>query len=354
MRALFLGLGGIGQRHLRNLRMLEPGCEIGAVRHLGRRFEIGDDLRADHNIDIVSKYRIATFSSIETAITDFKPDFGIVSSPSSCHAPQTLTLIAGGVPVLLEKPACVTVDELETLLAATRRSGVLVQVCYMLRFNPAVRRLREMIAERKLGRLYAIHGEASSYLPAWHPYERPVDFYAARADLGGGVILTEIHLVDLLHAMLGAPRRLWSVGGTLSPESFDVEDTVTSLMEYPVDGRDIPVSLAVSFVDKVPRTSLTIKGEKGSIVWTLGNNTVLFEDAIAGVRESFVVDGFERNSMFVEEMRHMLDCLRGKARPQAALADVAGGQRMALAMRESLRRGMPVDLDGSPAARGGS
>jgi len=68
MKVLFFGLGGIGQRHLRNLRKIQPDIQIAAFRNKGRTFEIGNDLLPDYNSDIVSKYNISTFEKFEDAM----------------------------------------------------------------------------------------------------------------------------------------------------------------------------------------------------------------------------------------------------------------------------------------------
>lgn len=52
VKVLFLGLGSVGQRHLRNLRQLRPGAGIAAVRHDDRWFEITPDLAADRSVDM--------------------------------------------------------------------------------------------------------------------------------------------------------------------------------------------------------------------------------------------------------------------------------------------------------------
>ena len=56
MKALFIGLGGVGQRHLRILKKLYPNIQIGAVRKRGNTFEISDDLKIDKNVNIIKKY----------------------------------------------------------------------------------------------------------------------------------------------------------------------------------------------------------------------------------------------------------------------------------------------------------
>lgn len=343
MRALFLGLGGVGQRHLRNLRQLRPGTELAAVRHVGRAFEIGPTLQADHGVDIVEKYGIRLFPDIEQAAAAFAPDFAVVSSPTSAHAGQAIRLMRAGIPVLLEKPACADDAELDALLAVQAETKVAVAVAYMLRANPSVRRLLELVAARRIGRLYAVEAVANSFMPSWHPYEGYNTFYAGRRDLGGGAILTEVHLCDLLHTMLGLPRRLWCVGGQLSPFALDVEDSVTALMEYQTEGRPLPVTLTVSFVQRPVRFGITLKGEHGTIEWDLLTTSVTVEDATTGTREAFTAPTFERNTMFVDEMRAFLDGL-DSGRLETALPLVAGGQRMALAMKRSLEGATPVEV----------
>ena len=68
MKALFLGLGGVGQRHMRNLRAIEPNAEFAAVRHRGRRFEITPELEADETVDIENQLLVA----LEQARTEEK------------------------------------------------------------------------------------------------------------------------------------------------------------------------------------------------------------------------------------------------------------------------------------------
>lgn len=339
-RALFLGLGGIGQRHLRNLRQIEPDAQLAAVRHLGRAFEIRADLSADKGVDIVEKYGIQTFPDIATAVEGFRPTLAVVASPTSAHAAQTIALARAGVPILLEKPVCATDDELDAIiLDAARNSGTPIHVGYMLRFNPAVRHLMDVVASGVLGRLYGVRAEAHSFLPAWHPYESVTDFYAGRADLGGGVILTEIHLLDLLVEMFGRPQSLWTLGGALSPLDLAVEDTATTLMDCRRDGRPLPVTLATSFVQRPAQASIVVRGENGVVTWSLAENTVVVDNIADGGRQRTEFPGFERNEMFMAEMRHVLACCRGEAQPVAALERAADGQRTALAMRRSLQTG---------------
>lgn len=339
MKALFFGLGGVGQRHLRNFLVLRPDAEIAAVRHVGRRFEVGPDLRADTTTDIVSKYNVRVFTSADDAITQFAPDIAIIASPTSAHAAQALPVINAAIPLLLEKPATAHRDELEVLLTAQRTSGSLVMMAYMLRFHPSVRRLEQAIRAGVIGRINTIAMEANSFLPSWHPYEGIKDFYAGRADLGGGVVLTESHMTDLLFWLFGAPRRLWSVGGNLSDYGMDVEDTATTLMEYDIDGRKIAASLTQCFVQRPPRFTMAIKGENGRIDWSLLEGRLIIENCQTNTRDVFETPNFERNTMFMDEMTEFLECAITGRQPEATLDRAAGAEKILHAVKRSLSSG---------------
>src|SRR5206468_7309611 len=92
---------------------------------------------------------------------------------------------------------------------------------------------------KAIGNVLAARLEFGEYLPGWHPYEDYRQMPASRRVLGGGVILAQIHDLDLAYAFFGFPRRVFAVGGHLSDLEIDVEDTASILMEHLVDGRSV-------------------------------------------------------------------------------------------------------------------
>ena len=55
--------------------------------------------------------------------------------------------------------------------------------------------------------------------------------YASRPDLGGGVILSQIHEMDLIYWLFGLPERVFALGGQLSRLEIEVEDTASTLLQ---------------------------------------------------------------------------------------------------------------------------
>ena len=117
-----------------------------------------------------------------------------------------------------------------------------------------------------MGRIVAVRAEVGEYLPGWHPYEDYRQMYASRAELGGGVVLSQIHEIDYIYWLFGMPRRVMAIGGHLSSLEIDVEDTASILMECVVDGRPIPVHLHQDYVQRPPSRTCQVIGDEGKIL----------------------------------------------------------------------------------------
>lgn len=344
MKVLFFGLGGIGQRHLRNLRKIQPDIQIAAFRTKGRTFEIGNDLLPDYNSDIVSKYNISTFEKFEDAMK-YEPDFAVVSNPTSLHVSTAKQLVMNKIPVFMEKPISDCVDGLGQLLQMSKEKKVPVMIGYMMRFHPCAIKLKEMVDEMRIGKIFSVHVLINSYMPGWHSYEKYNAFYAGMKSLGGGVVLTEIHELDLIYWYFGKPDRLWAVGGKLSNLNIDVEDTVGVLLEQKFLGHKFPVSLNISFVQKYPLRKMLIFGEHGKIEWDIIRSEIEVEDLTHNSRETYQDINYDRNSLFISEIRHFVECLSTTKDPITSLGKVIDGHLIALKIKESLNKDIVSSLD---------
>ena len=338
MRVLFCGLGGIGQRHLRLLRELRPNAKIAAFRVKNRSFEISDKLVADRKIDILSKYDIRCFGSISEAVA-FKPDLSIVANPTSVHVDTARKLIEHGIPVFVEKPLSDGIEGVDELLQVSSETHIPVFVGYMMRFHPAAIKMKKLVDDKVLGKIYDAHVVVNSYFPDWHPYEKYNELYAARKELGGGVVLTEIHEIDLLCWYFGVPNRVASMGGKLSDLDIDVEDTANILIEYSFNSSPVIASVHLSFVQKTPLRQLTISGEYGSIQWDISMGVIQLDDFVNDIHQTWDYHQIERNDIFRSQMDYVLRCVEGRVEPEYALDSIKASQATAVAILQSLRTG---------------
>lgn len=344
MTILVAGLGSIGQRHVRNLRaMLGRNVELLAYRVRGLPHVITDGMTIDRDRSIEELYGVRAFDRLDQALAA-RPDAVLVCNPSSEHMPVALTAARAGCHLLIEKPLADSYESVDDLIATVDRAQLVATVGYQMRFHPALRRLRQLLEEGAIGRTVAVRAEMGEYLPAAHPYEDYRQSYAARADLGGGVIFCFIHEFDYLYWLFGRPRRLFTVGGRLGQLEIDVEDTAHTVMECTVDGRPLPIHIQHSFLQRPAARSCEVIGDDGTIRVDLNEPSLTVVASGGTPRERETFDGFDRNQLFVDELRHFLNAVSGVHAPAVPLADAAVSLRMALAARQSLRTGQVVPL----------
>jgi len=344
MKVLIVGLGGIGQRHVRNLRvLLGNSAEFLAWRTRRLSRVITPTLQADPARDVEKEYGIQAFGTLEAALAE-GPRIALVCNPTSLHVPVALACIRAGCDVFLEKPVFSSLEGVPELLAAAEASKRVVMVGYQLRFHPCFRRLQEILHAGTLGRLLAVRATVGEYLPGWHTYEDYRQMYASRARLGGGVILSQIHEFDYLYALFGKPLRLFSLGGHWSNLEIDVEDVASTLIEFQADGRPLPVHLQQDYLQRPASRSCEVLGDTGKAIMDLRTPSLIRFDNQGEIAASHIWEGFERNQLFLDEMKHFLECVETRSKPFVDLEDGVLSLQMALAAKESIASGRIVDL----------
>jgi predicted dehydrogenase len=344
MKILIIGLGGIGQRHTRNLRaLLGDSVEIIAYRTRRLTHLVTPTMGADHERNVEDVYNIYSFDSLDAALAH-KPHAAFICNPSSLHVQVTRACLEAGCDVFIEKPLSDSLDGTAELMALAVAQKRIAMVGYQLRFHPCVMKLQEVVASGALGSLLAVRATIGEYLPNWHPYEDYRTMYAARADLGGGVVLTQIHEFDFLYSMFGTPTRIYSLGGHWSDLQVDVEDTASSLMEASYAGRVLPIQLHQDYLQSSPSRQCEVIGDHGRVLMDLHAQTVTTYARNVSAPEVFKIENFDRNNLFLNQTRHFLDCIRTRSKPVVDLHDGMQSLRMALAAKQSIATHAPVDL----------
>jgi predicted dehydrogenase len=330
MRILIVGLGSVGQRHARNLRqLLGERLELLACRKCGGGRALTDDQKQDGDGRPEDRLDAAVFSDFEQALAA-KPHGVIVSNPSSLHLSTARQAAEAGCALFIEKPLSHTWDGVPEFAADVARRGIVTMVGYQWRFHPVLARVRALLDQGAFGRLIAVNAAYGEYMPDWHPYEDYRDSYAARRELGGGVVLTQVHDIDYLGWLAGWPERVYSVGGHLSQLEMDVEDTSSSLWRSFADGREIPVHLHQDCLQKPPVRTSEFLFENGRIHCDLLGARLRACDAEGRCVIDQEFPTFRRNDMFLEEMRSFLACAEG--RQSSGLPVEEGTRSLAVAL----------------------
>jgi predicted dehydrogenase len=326
---LIAGLGSIGRRHLRNLLALG---EKDIVLLRSHRSTLPEE-------ELVG---LPVETDLAQALKMHKPAAVIVANPTALHLDIAIPAAEAGCAVLLEKPVSHSLDRLDLLQGVVSRTGARILVGFQLRFHPSLVRARELITEGRLGRVFSARVHFGEYLPAWHPWEDYRQGYAARTDLGGGVLLTQCHSLDYLPWLVGKVESVWGSLGKLSDLEIDVEDTA----EIGVRFKDGSLgNLHIDYAQQPPSHRIAISGTHGSLVCDLlAGSTRLYEVARQEWEEFVVPKSWERNQMFAEEMQHFLDVVSGNADPVCTLEDGIRVMQLIAAVQASHSSGRMVSL----------
>lgn len=344
MKALFIGLGSIGQRHLRNVRrVLGDECELIAYRATDGRFVYNDAMEVDTTRKIEDVHPITVFASLEEALAQ-SPDIAFISNPTNLHVSTAIEVVKAGCHALIEKPLSDTMDGVSKLTRLASESDVVVQVGFQMRFHPALRMAHESLHAGEIGHPITARLEIGEYLPNWHPWEDYRIGYAARSDLGGGALATQSHEFDYASWLFGAPLRIAAFGGHLSSLEVDVEDAVSILMECRVDGRLVPVTLDLDYVQRKGVRRCTVVGDSGRLIVDLLSNSIEITGADGGVVESRAWPDFERNQLFIDELETFLGAVRGVNDPLPTLEEGIVSLRAIDAARRAMRSKQMVEL----------
>jgi predicted dehydrogenase len=337
-------MGGVGQRHARNLRtLLGPDVTLSAYRTRPAAPVISERMQIESGADIASSHQLTEFTDFDAALAEH-PDVVVISNPTSLHISTALTAARAGCHLFLEKPISHNLQGVRELLEIVDEKNLVAFVGHQLRFHPLLLKLKQLLSEERIGRVIAVRAEFGEYLPNWHPYEDYRQSYAARRELGGGVILSQIHDFDYLIWLFGLPHQLLCVGGKLSDLEIDVEDTASTLMSCRYQGRTIPIHLHQDLCRKVSRRSCQVIGDQGEIIADIANGILQVVAADGQIEVTSSFSTLERNQLFLDAMKHFLSCLESGTTPCVSARDGANGLNVALTALNSLQTGQPAEV----------
>ena len=340
MKFMIAGLGSIGRRHFRNLIALGEKDILLLRSH-----------RATLPDDELSGYPVET--DLQAALKKHKPQAVIIANPTALHLEVAIPAAEAGCHILLEKPVSHSLERLDHLQNAAQKSGSRILVGFQFRYHPSLNKARELIQAGALGQVLAVHAHWGEYLPGWHPWEDYRQGYAARADLGGGVIVTLTHPLDYVRFLAGEVESLWSFNGHISPLELDVEDAAEIGLKF-ANGALGGVHL--NYVQRPPVHGFEIVGTSGTLGWDNANGVLHFhktpanfgiwsDNPPAAEEQQFSPpEGFGRDQLFVAQTKHFMEVVRGHVEPICSLADGIQALKLALAARESQKTGHLIKL----------
>ncbi|ARO86447.1 gfo/Idh/MocA family oxidoreductase [Nitrosospira lacus] len=323
-----VGLGSIGARHLNNLHTLGVH-ELGVVRTRNH----------PPPKEIIPK-NITVFQDLDLALTQ-KFDLVVVANPTSFHLETLIKALKTGAHIYVEKPIAHEEQSVYELAPYLTSHVSKVLVGCQLRMHPGLQKINEWINQDKLGKVYSVQVDLGEYLPDWHPWEDYRQSYAARADQGGGVVLTLIHELDYLHWLFGKPKAIYAIGGHRTSLELTAEDMALITFET-VQG--VCVQLRMDYWRKPPVRHMNIVAEKSIVDWDYPTRLTTLKQNGQILDQIELPPAWDRNDLFLSMMREFLEGLSRESLPRVTLQDGIDVLQTALAAKKSIRTHQVVTL----------
>jgi predicted dehydrogenase len=315
-RILLIGLGRWGVNHLRVLQSMP--VELFVAETDPERLKSANVPPSHGTRDAASLFPII--------------DAAVVVTPAQTHFEICRNLLGAGKDVF----------EAKELVELAKRSGLIVQVGHIFRFDPASVWMRDAIAENRLGEIKMLRANFSGF-------KRP------RRDTGV-TFADSIHFIDLFRFLLGrSPRRVHAVMRNFMGREDEMDDESLIVLEYDRDG-GAPVLATVEAGYHLPGKvrELKIIGKDASAIcdYNVAQYKIkTFENRHVSERgEIKAMEGASRQLEFPPEeplraeLAAFLDAIETRTTPLVDGADGMEAVRVVEAAMESARTGKWIDI----------
>tara|TARA_Y100001936_G_C16081223_1_gene678015 strand:- start:1405 stop:2388 length:984 start_codon:yes stop_codon:yes gene_type:complete len=326
LKILVVGYGSIGKRHVRNLLEHTKAEVIICTKRKDLKFK-------NNNVRVTD--------SVDEALKE-NPSIGFITNETVYHIPLAIKLAKSGLDLFIEKPLSSSTKGIKTLQKIVKEKKLIVQMGFHLRFHRSIIEIRKLIKQRKIGKVISIQAENGSYFPDWHPKEDYKISYAGKKELGGGIVLTQIHDVDYLFWIFGEVKSVFSFMGKFSDLKISTEDYCASIIQFK---KNITAELHLDFFQGPELRACKIKGTNGVISWnSLDNQIKFFNNKKNKWEIIFKFEKFERNQMYRDEIKHFLSCVKNRKKTINGLDEGIKTMNIALTMKKSAERSKIIEL----------
>jgi predicted dehydrogenase len=349
LKIAVIGLGSISDVHLNSYQQ-NPDAEIYAVCDMNeeRARKKAKEFGAEKS-----------YFDYHEALADKAIDAVSICTWNKTHAEISIAALEAGKHVLVEKPLSRTVEEALLIQEAVNRSGKILQVGFVRRYDKNVQMLRAFADKGDFGEIY--YAKASTI----RRLGNPGGWFADIERSGGGPLIDiGVHVIDLCWYMMGKPKVKSVSGNTYrnlgnranirnlsfykaadyDPDQNSVEDLANALIRFE-NGASLMIDVSYSLHAKEDEMSVKLYGEKGGyeidpaiVMVTEKYNTIL--NTIPQIDNK----GFQFETAFQNEINHFIDCVKRGEQPISPVEDGVEMIKLLSAIYESAATGKEIYL----------
>ncbi|MDP5200318.1 Gfo/Idh/MocA family protein [Flavobacterium sp. DG2-3] len=181
---------------------------------------------ADHGSHIKEAENCRVYSDWKDLVND--PEIEIVSivTPPGLHSEMACAAMQAGKHVLLEKPLSITERQAEEIFRVQQKTGRIITVNHMIRYNPIINAVIQLGQDGALGRLR--HAVVNNYA---QDESLPESHWFWNEDVSGGIMVEHgVHFFDIINAVGG--QKYSQVYGVSHKRNEHQRDRVAAMVLY--------------------------------------------------------------------------------------------------------------------------
>jgi myo-inositol 2-dehydrogenase/D-chiro-inositol 1-dehydrogenase len=325
-----IGAGRIGRVHAEYLAYRIPEANVVAIADIF--VEAAEKCAAEFRIPSAFKDHRAIMENDEIEAV-------VICSSTDTHAQFIEEAAAAGKHIFCEKPIDHDLKKIDRALEAVEKAGVKLQIGFNRRFDPSFKRVRDMVAEGKIGTPHIVH------IISRDPAPPPVEYIK----VSGGIFLDmTIHDFDMARYLIGDEvEEVYAAGGVMvDPQIREAGDIDTALVTLRY------ANGAIGSIDNSRQAvygydqRVEVFGSKGGIVAVNKTpDSAVYSDA-DGVHSAkplyFFIERY--TEAYIAEMKEFMTCVLEDKSPSVTGVDGRIPVVMGLAAWKSYRENRPVKL----------
>jgi len=330
LRVLVVGCGSIGRRHARVLQ------EIGA-RHIAV-CDPSDAARTSVQATLGIGEGYADFD--EALTHGF--DAVVLCTPPWLHIAQAKAAMEQGCDVLTEKPLSHNLDGIDDLIEMVEREDRILMVAFCMRFHAGLQRVKQLLDEGAIGRLFSCRFQVGEYLPDCRPGADYRGLFVTREDVG--VTIDYIHEPDIAIWFVGRPvRKVAAMTAQISDLDMAGDDVAEEILWF--EDRCM-AQIHLNVARRARRRVAEFVGTDGviEIDFTDWDNCIIDAYRAGEDQPTREVLKGERDDMFRAEDQLFLESVISRQQPYLDAFEGRKALAVVLAAREASHTGKTIEL----------
>ncbi len=284
------------------------------------------------------------FVDAERMLDETKPDFVFIGSPPVLHREHIRLCAERNIPVLCEKPLCLSTSEATTIQSLLAPRPIHFRIAHHLRHQPGVTALREIIASAVFGKLLRV----AMQWGFWLNENAPNASWKLDPSTGGPNAFYDagIHAVDLTLHLLPCPATVTAIG-----QQSRFRTTVDNVAALVLCG-ETTVELSASQSTRCALNSLTLDFEAGTIHIPHALSEQSFTSMEIILPAETVIRTFEPVNLYGKEIEDFIALIKGQASVGTTLQEACHALQILEAITESYSTGRTIALQDSMLVHG--